>query len=83
MSMKQTVIQSVAFTAAVAAGSGTAAGIVNAAAGSTRGAPGITKGLSTLGQYVGGGMVHGLAVVGGSAALASLTVYRALTLLDR
>jgi len=80
--MKHPLIESTAVVAAVAAASGVTVGIVKAAAGSTRGAPGITKGLSTLGRYVGGGMLHGLAIVGGSAAIVSLTVYRSLTLLE-
>jgi hypothetical protein len=80
--MRNTLIEGAATVAAVAAASGAAAGIVKAAAGPTRGAPGITKGLSTLGHYVGGGMVHGLAVVGGTAAVVSLAVYRSMTLLD-
>ena len=82
MSSKRAFIEGAACVVAVAAAAGTATGLVKAAAGSTRGAPGITKALSTLGQYAGGGMISGLALLGGSAGLVSLTVYRTLALLD-
>lgn len=82
MDSKHALMEGASLITAVAIAAGAAAGAVSAASGSTSGAPGITKGLSRLGKAFGGGMVTGLAVVGGAAAILSLAAYRSLKLLD-
>lgn len=78
MSTKGTAIESAAILAATGAAASTAAGITAIARGQTRGAPGVTKSLSTLGKSVGGGMLTGVAVAAGTGALVGLTLYRGI-----
>lgn len=77
--MNRTVwIEGTAVLLAAAAAAGAAAGTVAAARGSTAGAPGISRALSRLGRPAGGGMLTGVAVAAGSAALVSLLVYHGI-----
>ncbi len=78
MFSKRTAIESLAVLSGVGAAATTAAGITAVARGDTRGAPGVTKSLSSLGKSVGGGMLTGVAVAAGSGALLGLTLYRGL-----
>jgi hypothetical protein len=78
MSSKRTAIESLALLSAVGAAATTAAGLTAIARGQTRGAPGVTKSLSTLGKTVRGGMLTGVAVAAGSGALVGLTLYRGI-----
>jgi len=78
MSTKRTAIESIAILVATGAAASTAAGVTALARGQTRGAPGVTKSLSTLGKSVGGGMLTGVAVAAGSGALVGLTLYRGI-----
>lgn len=71
-------VEGVALLTAVAAGAGVAAGVVSIARGETTGAPGITRGLSRLGHLVGGSMLAGVSLAGGSAALVGVAVYQNL-----
>lgn len=82
MSTKRTAIESIAILAATGAAASTAAGVAALARGQTRGAPGVTKSLSTLGKSVGGGMLTGIAVAAGSGALVGLTLYRGINALN-
>ncbi len=82
MSTKDTAIESIVLLASTGAAASTATGIAAIARGQTRGAPGITKSLSTLGKSVGGGMLTGVAVAAGSGALVGLTLYRGLQALN-
>jgi hypothetical protein len=83
MSSKRTAVESIAILAATGAAAATATGITALARGQTRGAPGVTKSLSTLGKSVGGGMLTGVAVAAGSGALVGLTLYRGVHSLNR
>lgn len=76
-------IQTVAVLASVATAAGVAAGTVAAGRGETRGAPGVSRSLSRLGRPVGGGMITGVAVSAGSAALVGLAVYAGISSLGR
>lgn len=76
MSTRRTALDTVAVLSAVGAAAATAAGVTALARGQTRGAPGVTKALSTLGRSVGGGMLTGVAVAAGSGALVGLSLYR-------
>ena len=78
MSASRTAVESLALVSAVGAAASTAAGVAALARGQTRGAPGVTKSLSTLGKSVGGGMLTGVAVAAGSGALVGLTLYRGI-----
>lgn len=78
MSTKRTAVESIAILVATGAAASTAAGVTALARGQTRGAPGVTKSLSTLGKSVGGGMLTGVAVAAGSGALVGLTLYRGI-----
>ena len=80
--MSRTATESIAILAAVGASTATAAGVVALARGQTRGAPGVSKSLSTLGKSVGGGMLSGVAVAAGSGTLVGLTLYRGIRSLD-
>ena len=77
-SVQETAIASVAVVTATGAAASTAAGITALARGPSRGAPGITKSLATLGKAVGGGMLTGVAVAAGSGALVGLALYRSV-----
>lgn len=79
MSTKKTAVESIAILAATGAAASTAAGVTALARGQTRGAPGVTKSLSTLGKSVGGGMLTGVAVAAGSGALVGLSLYRGIS----
>jgi hypothetical protein len=83
MSTKETAIESIAILAATGAAASTAAGVTALARGQTRGAPGVTKSLSTLGKTVGGGMLTGVAVAAGSGALVGLSLYRGINAFSR
>jgi hypothetical protein len=83
MSTSRTATESIALLAGVGAAATTAAGITALARGQTRGAPGVSKSLSTLGKSVGGGMLTGVAVASGSGALVGLTLYRGIRSLHR
>lgn len=78
MSAQRTAVESLALLSAVGAAASTAAGVTAIARGQTRGAPGVTKSLSTLGKSVGGGMLTGVAVAAGGGALVGLTLYRGI-----
>jgi hypothetical protein len=78
MSASRTATESIAVLSAVGAAATTAAGVTALARGQTRGAPGVTKSLSTLGKSVGGGMLTGVAVAAGSGAVVGLTLYRGI-----
>jgi hypothetical protein len=78
MSTKETALESIAILAATGAAASTAAGVTALARGQTRGAPGVTKSLSTLGKSVGGGMLTGVAVAASSGALVGLSLYRGI-----
>ncbi|MES3630662.1 MAG: hypothetical protein PPP56_10915 [Longimonas sp.] len=67
-----------ALSAAGAAGAATAYYLTDVARGSTTGAPGYTKALSTLGKSVGGSMPEGMALIGAAAAVSGATTYRIL-----
>ncbi len=82
MSTSRTATESIALLTAVGAAATTAAGITALARGQTRGAPGVSKSLSTLGKSVGGGMLSGVAVAAGSGALVGLTLYRGIRSLN-
>lgn len=82
MPTKETAVESIAILAATGAAASTAAGITALARGSNRGAPGVTKSLSTLGKSVGGGMLTGVAVAAGSGALVGLSLYRGINALN-
>lgn len=71
-----------ALIAGIAAGVGTGVGLVTAARGNVGGAPGISKALSRIGRYAGGGMLSGVGVIAGASALAGLIVYEGLTQAD-
>lgn len=83
MSGRYALIESTAILSAVAASAGAAAGAVLATTGDVNGAPGISKALSRLGRFAGGGMVRGIAVTAGAAALVGLAVYEGVRQLDR
>lgn len=83
MSVSRTATESIALLTAVGAAATTAAGITALARGQTRGAPGISKSLSTLGKSVGGGMLSGVALASGSGALVGITLYRGIRSLHR
>lgn len=83
MSTKDTAVESIAILAATGAAASTAAGITAIARGQTRGAPGVTKSLSTLGKSVGGGMITGVAVAAGSGALVGMSLYRGIHSFDQ
>lgn len=83
MSASRTALESLALLGAVGAAASTATGITAIARGQTRGAPGVTKSLSTLGKSVGGGMLTGVAVAAGSGALVGLTLYKGVHSLDK
>lgn len=83
MSTKRTAIESLTILAATGVAASTAAGVTALARGQTRGAPGVTKSLSTLGKTVGGGMLTGVAVAAGSGALVGLTLYRGINSIHR
>ena len=79
MSGKDTVIESVAIIAATGTAASTAVGVTALARGESRGAPGMSKALSRLGQSVGGGgMLTGVAVAAGTGALAGLVLYQGI-----
>lgn len=82
ISSKQALIEGTALVAALAASAGAAAGAVQATSGNVNGAPGISHSLSRLGHLVGGGMLSGVAVVAGGAALIGLTVYQGVRQLN-
>lgn len=63
----------------VAAGSVVGIGLVETARGDVGGAPGISRALSRIGRFVGGGMLAGIGVVAASATLSGLIVYTGLT----
>lgn len=71
-----------ALVAGIAAGVGMGVGLVTAARGNVGGAPGISKALSRIGRYAGGGMLSGVGVIAGTSALAGLIVYEGLTQVD-
>ena len=83
MNEKETAVESLAILFAAGTAATTAAGITALARGQTRGAPGITKSLSTLGKFVGGGMLTGVAAAAGSGALVGLGLYRGVTALNK
>lgn len=83
MSTKETAIESIAILAATGAAASTAAGVTALARGQTRGAPGVSKSLSSLGKSVGGGMLTGVAVAAGGGALVGLSLYRGINALNR
>ncbi len=83
MSTRETAVESIAILAATSAGASTAAGIIALARGQTRGAPGVTKSLSTLGKSVGGGMLTGVAVAAGSGTLVGISLYRGINALNQ
>lgn len=66
----------VAWGCAGAAGAATAYYLTEAARGTTRGAPGYTKALSTLGKRTGGSMREGMLLLGATAAVSGALVYR-------
>lgn len=68
-----------AFITGVAAGVGVGVALVATARGDVGGAPGISRALSRIGSYAGGGMLAGVGVVAGAAALTGLIVYTGLT----
>lgn len=76
------VIAGSAFIAGVSAGVGVGVGLVATARGEVGGAPGISKALSRIGKHAGGGMLAGVGVVAGAAALTSLIVYQGLTQIE-
>ena len=78
MSSKGTAIESVAIIAATGTAASTAVGVTALARGESRGAPGVSKALSRLGQSVGGGMLTGVAVATGTGALAGLVLYQGI-----
>lgn len=83
MSTKETAIESIGILTATGAAASTAAGVTALARGQTRGAPGVTKSLSSLGKSVGGGMLTGVAVAAGCGALVGLSLYRGINSLNR
>jgi hypothetical protein len=80
---KQQTIEGLALFTAVAAGTTVAMSAITLARGESRGAPGMSHGLSRLGSLVGGGMMSGVGLVGASSALTALGIYRSVKLLDR
>lgn len=80
---KYRIVEGLALASSIAAGAGLAAGAVVLTRGNTRGAPGFTRAFSRLGRSVGGSMMTGVTLVGGSAALAGVAVYSSLKQLDR
>lgn len=80
---RNNISKSVAFVGAIAAGAGMATGLVTATRGETTGAPGIAKAFSRIGKSVGKSMATGVAITGGAAALAAVTVYEGVQLLER
>ncbi|GEM_PF-3276394 len=68
-----------ALIAGVAAGVGAGIGLLTAARGDVGGAPGISRALSRLGKYAGGGMLAGVGLLAGASALTALIVYEGLT----
>ncbi|PEN06598.1 hypothetical protein CRI93_09990 [Longimonas halophila] len=66
----------VAWGCAGAAGAATAYYLTEAARGTTRGAPGYTKALSTLGKRTGGSMREGMLLLGATAAVSGVLAYR-------
>ena len=70
--------RTVALGAAGAAGAATAHYLTDAARGTTSGAPGYTKALSTLGRSVDGSMREGVIIVGTVAALSGVVTYQVL-----
>ena len=76
MSGKDAAIESIAIIAATGTAASTAVGVTALARGESRGAPGVSKALSRLGQSVGGGMLTGVAVAAGTGALAGLVLYQ-------
>lgn len=80
---KRTAVNGFAVLTATGAAASTAAGIVALVRGNTRGAPGVTKSLSTLGKSVGGGMLTGVAVAAGSGALVGLALYQGIDSFNR
>ncbi len=76
-------IEGIAVAAAVAAGAGTAAGIVRLMQGDRRGAPGVTSALSRVGRTTGGGMIAGIALSAGCGTLAGLALHASLQALER
>ena len=78
MSSKDTAIESVAIIAATGTAASTAVGVTALARGESRGAPGVSKAPSRLGQSVRGGMLTGVAVAAGTGALAGLVLYQGI-----
>lgn len=74
----RTLIESATTAAAIAAASGTAAGVTLLARGNMRGAPGVSRALSRIGKLGGGGMITGVALAAGSGAVVGLSLYRLL-----
>ena len=70
--------RTIALGAAGAAGAATAHYLTDAARGTTSGAPGYTKALSTLGRSVDGSMREGVIIVGTVAALSGVATYQML-----
>lgn len=68
----------VAWGCAGAAGAAAAHYLTESARGTTRGAPGYTKALSTLGKRTGGSMREGVWIVGATAAVGGAVVYRVM-----
>lgn len=66
----------VAWGCAGAAGAATAYYLTETARGTTSGAPGYTKALSTLGKTTGGSMREGVFVLGATAAVSGALAYR-------
>lgn len=66
----------VAWGCAGAAGAATTYYLTEAARGTTRGAPGYTKALSTLGKRTGGSMQEGMLLLGATAAVSGALAYR-------
>ena len=79
---RQQLVAGSALIAGVAAGVGAGVGLVSAARGDVGGAPGISRALSRIGRYAGGGMLAGVGVLAGTSALAGLIVYQGLTQID-
>jgi hypothetical protein len=75
---KQTAIESLSILASTGTAAATAVGITALARGESRGAPGVSKALSRLGKFAGGGMLTGVAVAAGTGALTGLTLYRGI-----
>lgn len=68
----------VAWGCAGAAGAAAAYYLTETARGTTRGAPGYTKALATLGKNAGGSMREGVFVLGATAAVSGTLTYRLL-----